>query len=129
MSHGLKIIPISAMLNYVEWDTFAYMMLKSEPHEIRAVPGTVQVADNIEEGVFVKKITFNVGKVTPELSQLLDIYRKEKVAALYVDDNGNLRVCGSPSYPLSFSYEISGGVYKCTLEGKGTAINPFYRKH
>lgn len=42
--------------------------------------------------------------------------------ALYTDETGNTRVSGSPDYPLTFSFEIGGGLYNCTLSGTGPAL-------
>ena len=42
--------------------------------------------------------------------------------ALYTDETGNTRVSGSPDYPLTFSFEIGGGLYNCTLSGTVRAL-------
>ena len=41
-----------------------------------------------------------------------------RLVAVYVDENGNTRVAGSPDYPLSLSYVMEGGGFSVTLEGK-----------
>lgn len=45
--------------------------------------------------------------------------------ALYTDETGNTRVSGSPDYPLTFSFEIGGGLYNCTLSGTGPGVDAF----
>ena len=45
--------------------------------------------------------------------------------AVYVDENGNRRVAGSPDCPLRLSYSSGEGAYMCTLSGEGVSIDPF----
>ena len=45
--------------------------------------------------------------------------------ATYTDETGQQRVAGSKDWPLSLSVEYSGGLLQCTLQGKGTEVDPY----
>lgn len=96
----------------------AFIQMTQSPEEIGATPGSINVASqyDAEADIYKKTITFRM-ELTGQNLQKLERYRSMDIAALYVDDKGNRRVSGSPSYPLALAYNQDGAAYAVTLSG------------
>lgn len=89
------------------------------------VPGTLKPGDSKNEDVYTKKHTFKLADVSQNKTLYLENLKATPFVALYTDETGNTRVSGSPDYPLTFSFEIGGGLYNCTLSGTGLGVDAF----
>lgn len=101
------------------------MKLLSGAEIAEAIPGTVTVATEAENGVIQKKITFSRSGISENTANQLQRYRISRLVALYVDEAGNRRVCGSPTYPLSLDYMTEDGAYTVTLQGEDLFLDGF----
>lgn len=93
--------------------------------DARAVPGSIEVNPSANDGIFTKNITYLRADVSPEVSENLEAMRNSRLIAIYVDETGSLRVCGSPDYPLTLDYFNKGGVFHVILSGKDTVGDAF----
>lgn len=103
----------------------AYILSLDDGVALKAVPGSVQPSDTMEEGRYIKVITFKLGQVGAERTSLLEALRVRPLVAIYVDEQGNTKVAGDIDFPLVFTYTITGGLYECKLEGSNIAPNPY----
>ena len=96
-----------------------------KPDILTIVPGTLKLGDSRNEDVYTKKHTFKLADVSRNKTLYLENLKATPFVALYIDETGNPRVSGSPDYPLTFSFEIGGGLYNCTLSGTGSGVDAF----
>lgn len=96
-----------------------------KPDILQIVPGTLKPNDSKNEDVYNKKHTFKLAGVSPNKTFYLENLKATPFIALYIDETGTSRVSGSPDYPLTFSFEINGGLYNCTLSGTGPGVDAF----
>jgi len=101
------------------------ILVLGEPDDAKEVPGSVKVSTSEDNGVTKKKITFDRKGVSSIETDRLNGYKSTRVIATYIDENGNRRVAGSPNYPLTLNYSITGGAYSCVLEGEDTTPDAF----
>ena len=87
----------------------------------------VSVYNIIHFGIVHSKVVIrSIGK--PDILMIVPGTLKpgdSKNEDVYTDETGNTRVSGSPDYPLTFSFEIGGGLYNCTLSGTGPGVDAF----
>lgn len=123
--HSLKIIPVSRLTRYARIATRVAMVILGEPTDAGTVPGTVKITTTKENGVIKKKISFERSGVSKLTSAVLERFKASRLVATYVDESGNRRVSGSPSWPLSLDYTTEGGVFIVTLQGEDTHPDGF----
>ena len=115
-AHSLQLVPVYNIIHFGIVHSKVVIRSIGKPDILMIVPGTLKPGDSKNEDVYTKKHTFKLYlenlKVTP-------------FVALYTDETGNTRVSGSPDYPLTFSFEIGGGLYNCTLSGTGPGVDAF----
>ena len=116
--HSLKIIPVSKLTHFARFRSLVVMKQEGAPDDAIAVPGSIMVSASMEEGILSKKIVFERAKLSKSSQDKLEAYKRSRLVAIYVDEVGDVRVCGSPSYPLTLEYTSSDGVYNVTLQGK-----------
>lgn len=124
-AHSLKLIPIYNILAFGIIRSKAVIKSIGKPDLLEIVPGSLKPADNRNEDVYNKKHTFKLADVSQTKTLYLDNLKTTPFIALYIDESGNERVSGSPDYPLTFSFEITEGLYSCTLSGTGTGTDAF----
>lgn len=122
--HSLKIIPLSKITRFARIGSKVIMQTE-EPDNACAIPGSIKVAHSTDDGVISKKITFERRDVSVNTADTLNRYKASRLVAIYVDEAGNLKVAGSPDYPLSLDYTTGDGVFHITLQGKDTAQDAF----
>lgn len=123
--HSLQLIPVDALSRFAQVQGRVSMLWLERPVDVMAVPGSVRVTSDNEEGIYRKTITFRRAPVDLEGSAQLEALSGCLLLAVYVDENGNRRVAGSPDCPLRLSYSSGEGTYMCTLSGEGVSIDPF----
>ncbi|MGM9817187.1 MAG: hypothetical protein ACI304_09075 [Lepagella sp.] len=123
--HSLRLIPISKLQRYARIGSKVIMLIIGRPENADAVPGTIKVSTTADNSIYKKKITYEMAEVTADEAQNLEMLKKIRLIATYIDESGNDRVCGSPDYPLSLDYLDEGGVYTITLSGEDTCIDAF----
>ena len=101
------------------------LLYLQQPDDADAIPGSIRITANEEEGKIKKSITYKRRAVDRMTANLLESYRVMRLIAIYTDETGNKRVAGSPNNPLKFSYTSGDGVFTCKLEGEGLTIDPF----
>ena len=76
--------------------------------------------------IYTKKYSFKVPRPdSAKTAQLRLLASSGYYIATYTDETGQQRVAGSKDWPLSLSVEYSGGLLQCTLQGKGTEVDPY----
>lgn len=123
--HSLKIIPLSIVTRFARISSRVYMMLLGDAIDAVAVPGSIKIAHTSENGKIKKKITYERSGVSETVADCLEISRATRLVAVYVDEIGRRRVCGSPNWPLSLNYTIEGGVFTVTLQGEDVMPDGF----
>lgn len=124
--HSLKIIPTSQLIRFAQIGPRTVMTFyKSEIQDPEVVPGTVLMTTDIDDGIYSRSIDFEITEVNVKTSEILSLLKNQRLIAIYKDESGNDRVCGSPGFPLSLDYHDAGGVYKVTLTGKGVTPDGF----
>lgn len=123
--HSLKLVPINRLARYSRIGSKIIMTVLGVADNAKAVPGTITVASSSEKGVISKTITYNRAGISPEATDELDNYKSQAIVAIYTDESGHERVCGSPMYPLNLDYIEKNGVYNVTLTGKDHRVDCF----
>lgn len=123
--HGLQLIPTDRIAYFTRIRSRVFMTLLSDAEIAEAIPGTVTVATEAENGIIQKKITFSRAGVSEKVTNELQRYKILRLVAIYVDEAGNRRVCGSPTFPLSLDYMIEEGTYTVTLQGEDLCLDGF----
>lgn len=123
--HSLELIPFSQIGRFSKIGSSVFMIVVGELLPSGAVPGTVKCSHTSEDGKVKKKITFERSDVSKEMADELERYKNSRLIAVYVDESGHRRVSGSPNYPLSLDYAISGGVFSVTLQGEDSSPDAF----
>lgn len=126
-AHSIRLWPVGNVLQYAVVSAKAVFKTKGTPHILEIVPGSLKVADDPDAstGVYTKKMTFKVQHPERARTSLLNMLTSGLFVAEYVDENGNDRIGGSPGYPLAFTFKYAGGLYECTLQGKGQIIDAY----
>ena len=122
---SLKLVPVDGLTRFSMAYNRVVMTSLRRPVEAGAVPGSARIASDLSDGIHQKSITYRVAPVTPEAADKLDALCASRLVAIYTDENGNIRVAGSPDYPLTLTYTSAEGAFMCTATGQGTAIDPF----
>ena len=115
-AHSLQLVPVYNIIHFGIVHSKVVLMI---------VPGTLKPGDSKNEDVYTKKHTFKLADVSQNKTLYLENLKVTPFVALYTDETGNTRVSGSPDYPLTFSFEIGGGLYNCTLSGTGPGVDAF----
>ena len=116
-AHSLQLVPVYNIIHFG--------IVHSKVVILMIVPGTLLPGDSKNEDVYTKKHTFKLADVSQNKTLYLENLKATPFVALYTDETGNTRVSGSPDYPLTFSFEIGGGLYNCTLSGTGPGVDAF----
>jgi hypothetical protein len=103
-----------------------HLILFGDGDRLCHIPGTLTVSSNEDDGVIDKKITMSLPDVTEEFVDSLESYGGSLLVAVYSDERGRQRVCGSPDWPLTLSYSTDGGICAITLEGRDTRPDAFF---
>lgn len=125
--HSLRFFPHENIRRFSSYLSEVIMITVGHEYESMAVPGSLKVSDAADDGTHTKKITFSVAPCNEKIMQNLQLLSAMRLVAVYVDENGRERVCGSPSLPLKLSYTYEGGGCAVTLEGHDVAPNPYLR--
>lgn len=125
VSHGLKIVPLHRVVKYAVEGTRVHLHLLGGADNALAIPGTIKVATSVKDGIISKKITYQRSHADWLAAGQLNRYRGQRLIALYADETGQMRVCGSPEHPLRLEYVDTGGVFEVTLTGESTALDAF----
>ena len=120
VAHSLKLWPVENVLRFAVVSSKAVCQMKGTPFIPELVPGSLKIQDIPDQGTYKKKITFKVQHPAKERTSTIITMKPGYFVAEYVDEVGDSRVSGSPSYPLLLSFSMNDGLYSCTLEGKGT---------
>ena len=124
--HCLKIVPTVHIIRFAEIGSKTIMShFKSNLQDLLIVPGSVIMATDTDEEIYSRTIDFELTEVTAEAMEMLRLLKSQRLVATYKDESGNLRVCGSPDYPLALEFHDADGVMKVTLSGKSTAPDGF----
>lgn len=124
--HSLRLIPVTDLLRFARLRSRISMITVSDPVSMGAIPGSVKISTTSEEnGIIKKKISFERSGVNASSAEFLESYKCQRIVAVYVDESGNKRVCGSPDHPLALDYVTGNGVFSVTLQGEDTRIDGF----
>ncbi len=110
----LQIIPCPHVYRYSRYDSRARIELTDNPG-VMGIPGTVRKSCSEENDAYSKKIEFSLAAVMPDTTDHLMRLSRSRLIALYVDESGNRRVMGSPTYPATLKWIDEGGVLKVML--------------
>lgn len=120
--HSLELIPIVEVTAFIQLRESARIDFNGTPIPSEAIPGTITAQSTDTENGRSKTISFSRSEAS---SKNLDLLQYGLFVAVYTDEAGNRRVCGSPSYPLRLSYTCTGGIFSCVLTGLTTSEDPF----
>ena len=123
--HSLKMIPLSRIMRFARIGQEVWIKQLPDRDPLGEIPGTVKVSTEAEDGIVKKTITFEMSDVSVKRVANIHKYKFSLIVATYVDESGNVRVCGSPDYPLAFDYTISEGVISGKLTGEDTEVDAF----
>lgn len=123
--HSLELVPTGRFTRFVRVDSRVIISMVGSGVDAHAIPGTIKLTTSAENGVNTKSLTYNRAGVSPEVTERLERCRSRKIVAIYTDESGRRRVCGSPGFPLSFEYIEKEGVYSVTLTGKDCGSDGF----
>lgn len=123
--HGLKLVPLGHITRFARVGARVLIKLNAFPVEAAAIPGSVLVTSTTADGVVKKKIEYGQIDDGYEALDALDRLERTRLVATYLDQRGNRRVCGSPDYPLSLSYQCQDGVIRVTIEGADTQADAY----
>ena len=124
-AHSLQLVPVYNIIHFGIVRSKVVIRSIGKPDILMIVPGTLKPGDSKNEDVYTKKHTFKLADVSQNKTLYLENLKVTPFVALYTDETGNTRVSGSPDYPLTFSFEIGGGLYNCTLSGTGLGVDAF----
>ena len=122
--NSLELVPVEFVSSFTSMGAQVELETVGTPINADAIPGTITAQSSENGSVKNKQITYKrrplCVETGTELTQLLPVL----LIAIYVDEFGNRRVCGSPACPLRLSFTISSGVYNCTLTGQSRDEDP-----
>ena len=124
-AHSLQLVPVYNIIHFGVVRSKVVIRSIGKPDILMIVPGTLKPGDSKNEDVYTKKHTFKLADVSQNKTLYLENLKATPFVALYTDETGNTRVSGSHDYPLTFSFEIGGGLYNCTLSGTGPGVDAF----
>lgn len=116
--HSLSLISVKGIFHFSNISGRISLRTLGITDPARAVPGSILASHSSDDGIIKKKITYERPGVSPEASAELENYRSTPLVAVYVDESGNMRVCGSPEYPLALDFIESDGAYSVSLTGE-----------
>lgn len=101
--HSLQLVPIDRLSRFAQVKAGVMLLYLQQPDDADAIPGSIRITANEEEGKIKKSITYKRRAVDRMTANLLESYRVMRLIAIYIDETGNKRVAGSPNYPLKFA--------------------------
>lgn len=122
--HSLQLIPVEYVSYFAYFGTTAALEMTAAPLNADAIPGTITVQSSETGTEKNKVISFKRAPLSPSIQAQLTRLLPVLMIAIYTDEAGNRRVCGSPAFPLRLGFTISGGSYNCTLNGRTTGEDP-----
>ena len=127
VAHCLVLWPVNNVLTFSVLTNGVSMDTKGKGYELEITPGSLTVSDKVDtSGIYTKKYSFKVPRPdSAKTAQLRLLASSGYYIATYTDETGQQRVAGSKDWPLSLSVEYSGGLLQCTLQGKGTDVDPY----
>lgn len=124
----LRMIPVGGITRFARVGASVYLTALSRGYDSMATPGTIFVEQSSEGGIINKKITYRRADMSLEVEQTLRALKFLRVVAMYVDESGNIRICGSPSYPLTLDYNSTAGGYEVTLTGTDSEPDGYWQR-
>ncbi len=125
--HSLELVPTNSVRYFGRIGAVVRMALNigrnSTPSG--AIPGTITVSQSAKSGLISKTINYETGGRSAATENVLRGLSLLPLVAVYVDETGNRKICGSPSYPLRLEYARSEGGYSVTLTGKDNEPDGF----
>lgn len=124
----LRLIPAAKVVRYaVIHQNVRIEFYSADVIDIPLTPGSFTLSDQPVEGavVYQKRHTFRVPSSGLTQQQQLQELVHTPLVALYLDEKGRQKVSGEPLYPLTLSFQPSGGTYSCTLAGKSPSMDLF----
>ena len=118
-SHTLTLWPTEQVTSFAAADGNALMTTIGNPIQIEIVPGSLHVNDTPDGNVYNKVLQFRVRRPSADRTRDLSALRMGEYVALYTDERGDRRACGSLNYPLTFTVSYQDGLYQCELHGNG----------
>lgn len=122
---GLKLLRCSEVLRFATVSSTTLIVPKFAPYIVGEIPGTLQVQHTVENGIYKKNISFEYRGLTPTDADMFEALRRLKFIAIYTDETGRQKVCGSKSYPLTMEYITSEGAFSVVLTGVDTRPDTF----
>ena len=119
--HSLKLVPLTTLSRFARIKSTAHIVMLGDGMDAGAIPGSITATTGTDEDRVTKRITYKCAELTAEMGDWLATMKARRLIALYVDERGNDRVCGSPDWPLTLDYTPGDGVYEVTLTGADTA--------
>lgn len=123
--HGLTLIPVSGVIRFARINSRTVLTVLGEKLDAFEIPGSIKTGNTIESGVFKKTISYERRGGSPLIADELEQLRHTRLVAVYMDEYGDRRVAGSPTYPLSLEYSSTEGGYAVTLTGEDTAADSY----
>ena len=120
VAHGLRLLPLREVLAFASAFGRAWMVHSGHAIDSGAVPGSVTVSAAMDGRVYVKRINFQRKRTDRAGEYAYSMLTREPLLAVYIDEQGAQRVCGTAEYPLHLSMSPGGAVYDCVLEGRDT---------
>lgn len=124
-AHSLRLLPIGRLRQFAHYRTCVNLAWLVPPDDAEEIPGSIRITSSGENGIIKKNITYKRKITGHAAADQLEGYKATRLIALYVDETGQMRVAGSPDYPLAFSFTSGDGVFTCTIEGEAPTIDGF----
>lgn len=101
------------------------MRLTGQPAGLPVIAASTLMDDTQDEVnlTWAKRLTFDVAD-RGKARRLTDLLSRQHLVAVYTDERGVRRVCGSADHPLHLSTAIRGGRISCELRGTGVHADP-----
>lgn len=125
VANELTLIPLQDLVTFYRDTHIVHYSSFHPAHPQNIIPGSLKISDSLKNGIYLKKIVFECKDVSPITLSNLDFWTSNDFIAVYTDERGLKRMCGSPEYPLNLNYKLDGEVISITIEGNDTEANAF----
>ena len=125
--HSLELIPVESIDVFARLGGSARLTLRPGcgSTDSGAIPGTIKVGHSTKNGLMAKSINYEIPGPDVATERMLRTLSLQRLVAVYVDERGNEKICGSPTYPLRLTYTPDEGFYSVTLTGTDSEADAF----
>ena len=125
-AHGGRLLPLNWIYSYSCLGGQAWLSAANSGVACLETPGSMRCSQTRESGgvAYSVEISYTSTDTSAGHLRMLQMLERSRLVFTYHDSRDTLRVCGSPTYPLTLGYSVADGVVSVRLSGRTLCPDP-----